>query len=358
MLEKAEQGIYPGGSPVGYKLDRLTRQHIFDENKAPHIKKAFELIASGSYSMDMACEALFKDGFRSRNNTRMGTGAFDKFIHNPFYYGFFRFKGKLYQGEHLPLVTKELFDQAHFALSSKNRPHTSRKGFAFNNLLICGCCGCRVLGEQKKNRYNYYHCTFSKGRHPQVGYIPENRLAGMFEEHVRNATVSDPIYDWLKKLVLEASQDRAKLQDNRLSGLQSQLKQASTRLNQLLNMRLDNEISDEIFKPKHNELSESIAVIKSQIHQAEHLNPNVYEKGLQTLELSKSLYPEYLTRNYDGKAEILKTVASNYIINDVTICPTWRKPFDLLAKGLSHSVKLPREGSNLGPIGYFLTSIT
>jgi len=346
MLEKAEQGIYPGGSPVGYKLDRETRLHTFDDKKAHHIKKAFELIASGSYSMEMTCDVLFKDGLRSKKDTRLGTGALDKFIKNPFYYGFFRFKEKIYQGSHEALISKELFDKTQRALSGDHRPYKGKMGFAFNNLLLCGHCGCRILGEQKKIRYNYYHCTFSKGRHQEVGYIPENRLAGMFEPSVRSATLQDLIHQWLKKLVWEASQDRAKFQDNRLSGLQSQLKQAQERLNKLFDLKLDGTINDEMFKFKYNELIESIALIKSQIKQAERINPNFYEDGLKTLELCKSLYPEYVTRNYDGKADILKKLASNYIINDVTLYPTWKKPFDLMAKGLSHSVKLPESPRN------------
>ncbi|MDE2027951.1 MAG: recombinase family protein, partial [Candidatus Omnitrophica bacterium] len=358
MLEKAEQGIYPSGSPIGYKIDPTSRQHVFDPVKAPYVKKAFEMLASGSYSMEMTCDVLYKDGLRSKKNTRMGTGALDKFIHNPFYYGAFRFKEKLYAGTHQPLISKELFDQTHNTLSAKYRPHITRKGFAFNNLLICGICDCRVLGEQKKGRYNYYHCTFSKGRHAEVGYIPENRLSGMFEDHVSKATIIDPMYHWLKRLVWEASQDRAKFQDNRLSALQSKLKQAEERLSKLIDLRVDDKINDEIFKIKNNELTESIVGLKAQIHEAENIDPNFYEKGIKTLELSKSLYPEYLTRNYDGKAEILKKIASNYIINDVTICPTWKKPFDLMAKGLSHSIWLPREDSNLGPSGYDLTPIT
>ncbi len=163
----------------------------------------------------------------------------------------------------------------------------------------------------------------------------------MFEDSVRAVTLQEPVYLWLKKLVWEASQDRAKFQDNRLTTLQTQLKQGQDRLNKLFDLKLDAEINDEMFKFKYNELNENIASIKSQIKQTETLNPNFYEDGLQTLELCKSLYPEYVTRNYDGKAEVLKKVASNYIINDVTICPKYRKPFDLMAKGLSYSLKLP-----------------
>jgi hypothetical protein len=41
------------------------------------------------------------------------------------------------------------------------------------------------------------------------------------------------------------------------------------------------------------------------------------------------------------KAKMLKLVASNYTLNDVSICPTYRKPFDIIAKGLSHLNWLP-----------------
>lgn len=38
---------------------------------------------------------------------------------------------------------------------------------------------------------------------------------------------------------------------------------------------------------------------------------------------------------------IKKEQSSNFQTNRISICPKWRKPFDLMAKGLSHSVKLP-----------------
>ena len=31
--------------------------------------------------------------------------------------------------------------------------------FAFSGLIACAKCGCSVVGEIKKQRYIYYHCT-------------------------------------------------------------------------------------------------------------------------------------------------------------------------------------------------------
>jgi site-specific DNA recombinase len=34
-----------------------------------------------------------------------------------------------------------------------------RRDFAFSGLIACHACGCAVVGEIKKERYVYYHCT-------------------------------------------------------------------------------------------------------------------------------------------------------------------------------------------------------
>ena len=41
--------------------------------------------------------------------------------------------------------------------ASKHRRVTH--DFAFSGLIACGRCGCSVVGEIKKQKYIYYHCT-------------------------------------------------------------------------------------------------------------------------------------------------------------------------------------------------------
>ena len=91
--------------------------------------------------------------------------------------------------------------------------------------------------------------------------------------------------------------------------------------------------------------------IDSQIQSLQTNNPNSYENLIKTLELSKSLYPQYVRENLEEKAKILKLVVSNYTLNNISICPTYRKPFDIIAKGLSRSNWLPGQDSNLQPSG-------
>jgi len=188
MLEKAEQGFYPSTAPFGYWNNKATRLIEVDLENASFIKAAFEQMATGNFSLSMLGDWLFKNWFRPKNGKKIYKSALDKILENPLYYGEFRWRGKLYPGKHDPLISKKIFDEGQDVIAGKNKPHKGPKNFAFANLLRYGECGCKVLGEEKKKRYVYYHCSFSKGRRNGTGYLPENRLAGMFEDSVRGVT--------------------------------------------------------------------------------------------------------------------------------------------------------------------------
>jgi len=116
-------------------------------------------------------------------------------------------------------------------------------------------------------------------------------------------------------------------------------------------MRIDGTIPDEPFKAKEDEYKRELIEVKSQMNSMRAISGDIYEYAFKTFELSNSLYSKYVSANYESKAIILKFLASNYILIDATPYPTYRKPFDLIAKGLNCSNWLPREDSNLGQRG-------
>ncbi len=351
LLEKAEQGLYPSYAPLGYKNNLLTHLIDVDDERAPYIKMAFSLIASGSYSLRMVANMLYAEGFRGRKGNRIGISSIHRFLKNPVYYGAFRWREELRQGSHLPLISKELFDKVQSTLSGDFRPYSTKRDFSFNNFIKCGICGCRVLGEIKKNRYKYYHCTFSKGRHNGVGYIREEKLAEIFEEPIKNIAVPEEIQEWLKEGLKESNKNATKLQDNRLNFLNAEYEKINSRLSKLFDMKLDEAIDEDVFRAKENEYKTSLIEIKAQINSANALNLNFYEDGCKTLELSNRLYSAYVKANYEERAKILKLVASNYTLNDETVIPEYKKPFSFFAKGLSCSDWLLGRDSNPRPSG-------
>lgn len=251
-----------------------------------------------------------------------------------------------------PLITKDMFEKVQNVLTGNFHPYSNRKNFRFNNMIICGVCGCKVLGEEKRKkgkRYIYYHCTFSKGRqnHNGNGYFREEKLVEMFEYPIKSITLNDEITEWIVEGLKEYTKNNVELQENRYYTLKNQYDKISGRLNRLYDSKFDNDITEDIFKIKEKEYKDQLIEIKTLMDSLKIINPDFYELGYKTFELSKILYSQYVRANYEDKAKILKFIASNYTLNDVSLCPKYRKPFDIIAEGLSHTNWLPRQDSNL-----------
>ena len=118
-------------------------------------------------------------------------------------------------------------------------------------------------------------------------------------------------------------------------------------MSRLYDARFDGETDESIFKAKVEEYKGQLIEIKSQINNVQSFDPDVYEYGYRTFELSNKLYFQYVKANYTEKTKILKFVASNYVLDNVSLYAVYRKPFDIIAEGLSRPTWLPGEDSNL-----------
>ena len=102
----------------------------------------------------------------------------------------------------------------------------------------------------------------------------------------------------------------------------------------LLNMRLSEEIDQETFARKHTELRDRLASIKLQLDALDRSHEENAELACKVFELSQTLRQQWPTDDNDAKRQILEIVCLNCSLDGVTLVPTVRKPFDVLAEGL------------------------
>ena len=118
MFEKVRHGDLPGCPPVGYRNARYVHEPpiITDPVLAPLVREAFELAATGRYSLRKLLKAMTAKGLVSRNGKPMGVSAIRNMLGNPFYTGRIRYYGELVPGRHEALVGDNLFVEAREAL--------------------------------------------------------------------------------------------------------------------------------------------------------------------------------------------------------------------------------------------------
>src|SRR5215211_8551729 len=165
MQEKAEQGIWPTKCPLGYRnVSGPDGKKIIatDRAIAPLIAKLFEWYSGGDISLKGAARKARAAGLvYPRSGAKVPVSTIHTILRNRLYTGWFEWNGKLIQGRHEALVSVDLWERVQGVLDGRfaKKAKRGKHDFAFSSLIACAQCGCAVVGEIKKQRYLYYHCT-------------------------------------------------------------------------------------------------------------------------------------------------------------------------------------------------------
>ncbi len=193
LKAKCEMGLWPSVAPTGYLNSKNVDQkgYVFlDPQRAPAIKEMFEKMAGGS-SGRKVFRWLRDIKFLTRNGKPLTLSNVYMILNNHFYHGTFEYpkkSGRWFQGKHVPLITKDLFDEVQRQIQLHRKVRTGNKEFAFTKLMTCGLCGSGISAEEKyKNlkdgsvaKYIYYGCTRFNNIDCKCGYIEEKALVAQF----------------------------------------------------------------------------------------------------------------------------------------------------------------------------------
>lgn len=169
-------GWRPGAAPMGF-INRSyagVKEIVLDEERAPIIKEMFERSGLLGQSGRTIKGWLDSSGFKTKAGAQLSLSQIYRILTNPFYYGYFKYPedGPLYKGLHVPIITKELYDNVRARIDDivpDNKAAWGSKKFPFKHLFYCGSCGSRLTVEEHfkplkdgtKRRHVYYPCTKS-----------------------------------------------------------------------------------------------------------------------------------------------------------------------------------------------------
>ena len=93
-------------------------------------------------------------------------------------------------------------------------------------------------------------------------------------------------------------------------------------------------VSTKLVRRRICELRDRIASLKLQLDSVHRSSDELTELALKVFELSQTLTDKWLAADYATKRRILEIVCLNCTLHGATLCPTIRKPFDVLVEGL------------------------
>jgi site-specific DNA recombinase len=227
----------------------------------------------------------------------------------------------------------DLYDQVQAVLGQPKKPKYRKHAFAFGGLLFCGKCGCMVTAEIKKGKYVYYHCTRS-GQTCDELFYREEELGPQFDKIVQGITIDPSILEWLVKALKESHKDETAYYQENLIRLQTELKKIKNRLDQLYIDKLDGKVSEAFWLEKSQqwEIDQNRLVQQLQSHQR--ADRKYYEDGFKLLELASRAHKLYAKQPPEEKNKFLRILLSNCTLEGGTLRPIYKKPFDILARGI------------------------
>ena len=272
--------------------------------------------------------------FRRSKQTdgQLPTATVHKILRNRAYTGEFDWKGKTYRGSYTPLVTRELWDRVQAVLDRRHekRHRKVKHDFAFSGLIACGHCGCALVGEIKKGRYVYYHCTGYKGKCPEP-YTREEVLSAQFADVLKGLTFDDEILGWVKEALRESHGDEKRFHEEAIVRLQDESHRLQNRLDAMYVDKLDGRIDEAFYDRKAGEWrSEQDRLLRSvEEHQA--ANRTYLDEGVALLELAGRAYELFRKQEPREQRRLLDFLLSNCTWKDNQLAVTYRQPFDLIA---------------------------
>ncbi len=312
---KLQKGEMPGAAPIGYLDNPLTKLKTIDALKAPLIKQAFELYATGAYSLKTVGKMIETSGLRSKLGNPLKKAILHHMFTNPFYYGAIRHNGEIYQGVHEPIISKTLFDTVQYVLSGKTRPKKQKHFFPVRGYMLCHSCGCLLTATTKKG-HSYYYCTNGKGNCQQhKKYLRDKAVdklvAKTLNEIKFDTSMIEMAYLAYKEKILNGNDNS----QTRKSELSLQLKSEQDKLSNLAKVisskpTLANSLEAEILS-----LEVKIKSIEQQIKQTD---KQTLQEQLFTLEQTKKAFLQASSASFDyldsddyQKFELLKNLLWN-----------------------------------------------
>lgn len=354
---KAERGEYPSPSLIGFegygeRGKRNIKPHLFE---APIIEQLFELAATSKHSLNYLVTFALEKHLKTKRGKQISKSHIYYILTNPAYYGCFYRRGQLYQGNYEAIISKKLFDNVQHALKDRSKPKVVSWANPYNGLIKCPSCGAAITTTTKIKyyrrtdrwvSYSYLHCTRRKEPCNQPP-IPLDDFEKELFDKVSKIFISEKEWALGLKLVKERNKEQATRNMGQLNHLQLKYKGLQDKLNRLVDMRANGELTKEEFMSQKQFLLQEQARIKSLLADNETSSHNWLE--LTETFLNVAFYAREVLKsdNKEAKRKLILDVGENLFINDKKLDFRFKKPFDILLVPKFKNDMLRGQDSNL-----------
>ena len=331
MAEKVQEGGFPHQAPLGYRNVREGDRQIIvpDAAKAPMVRRTYELYATRAYSLKTLRKKLRDEGLATTKQDKLiSLSQLEWLLKNPFYYGGFRWKGRIWAGSHSPLISRELWDAVQAAFSAHEKPVYRKHEFAYKGLLICGSCGRHLTAEIKKKRYVYHHCAGDEAC--RKTYIREEQLDDQVRTLLASIAIPEEAKAWLLQGIAKSREEQRVYHQTVVQEIRTEIKEQEVLTDRLYDDRIHRLIAEDFFWQRWDQLEEKRQQLSRDLAKHQHAEGAYVELGSKLIELIAQAPQIFERADPEQRRELVGLLTSNRVLKGKTLEFELRKPFDAL----------------------------
>jgi site-specific DNA recombinase len=344
MQEKAEQGIWPTKCPLGYR--NITgpdgkKVIAVEPMLAPIVARLFEWYARGDISLKEAARNAHAAGLTyPKSGAKVPVSTVHTILRNRLYTGWFEWKGKLIEGKHEALVSVETWERVQGVLDGRfaSKAKRGKHDFAFSGLIACHACGCAVVGEIKKQRYIYYHCTGYADKcqgNPascRRKHVREEALEAQFTALLGRLRFDDEVLEWVRDALHASHADERREHEEAIKRHQAEFDRLNDRIHAMYVDKLDGLVDAAFYHRMSNQWREEQNRCQREIERHRDADKSYLDEGVALLDLARNAQRLFAQQDPREKRRLLNFVLSNCSWEDGEVVATFRQPFDMLAE--------------------------
>lgn len=309
---RLKQGFLPLAAPLGYLDNGGGKLKTPDPERAPLVRQAFELYATGSFTLDTLCEEMRRRGLRSRGGRALRANRMSVVLNNPFYAGLIRIAttGEEFPGKHEALIDPRLYERVQDILTGRCNVRLQTHDFRFKRLLRCAWCSRQLTGERQRGHI-YYRCHSKTCRGVS---IREENIDTAIARRLEAIALTDDDVAMIKPHLPQTDAEWAAETKAAIGRLRAQIARNRSRLDQLTDALIDRLIDRDTFEARRAKLVRDINLAEQDCKKFEHRRDELKVRIEGFVERWRRLHTSYIEADNAERRDLLLTVSSNRLV--------------------------------------------
>ena len=319
MRENAYKAKHTGGKPpLGFDVDKTTKQLIINKDEAPIVQMIFKLYDEG-VSYNRIIDALNALSYTTKAGKPFAKNSLNSILRNEKYSGMYFFNKRASQdaygkrnnhsyksddeiiridGGCPAIISKDLWNRVQAKIHSGVRVggrSAAKNMYLLTGVVYCGCCGRRMTGNRvisggaSRSDYQSYRC---ENRECNNGSTKCLWIDAFVLSELERIIFNEQQIPFLLQKMREFQKDFAVETVDYSKEIAKQIKSVDTKVNNIINA-IANGISDEHFSSKLDQLREEREMLLSQLQANEHVASPIASRDNINEETIHSLFAKY-----------------------------------------------------------------